>query len=102
MFVRIARFEGGTADGIDERIEEIKSNLAEGAGGGMPPGLDKVKRVLVLVDRDSGRMTSLVFCDTRADLEAADAALNEMSPGDEGGRRSAVEMYETAIDQATG
>ena len=38
MFVRIARFEGGTADGIDERIEEINSNLAEGAGGGMPPG----------------------------------------------------------------
>jgi hypothetical protein len=99
MFVRIARFEGGTAEGIDRRVEAIKANMAEGARDGMPAGMEKVKGVLVLVDRDNGRMTNLVFCDTRADLEAADAALDQMTPGEEGGRRSSVEMYETAIEE---
>jgi hypothetical protein len=35
MFVRIARFEGGTAEGIDRRVEAIKANMAEGARDGM-------------------------------------------------------------------
>jgi hypothetical protein len=35
MFVRIARFEGGTAEGIDRRVEAIKANMAEGARDGI-------------------------------------------------------------------
>ena len=40
MFVRIARFEGGTAEGIDRRLEAIKANMAEGAREAMPAGME--------------------------------------------------------------
>ncbi len=69
----------------------------------IPEGLQSVKRVIALIDRKSGTSLDLTFCETEADLRAADEALNNMSPLSEAsGRRSSVEMYEVAIDQATG
>ena len=98
MFVRNARFDGARPEGLDKLVAEIK----EGFAGTMPPGLEGVKRVMLLVNRDEGLMANLVFCDTQAELEAAHEALNSMSPGDEGGRRTSVELYEVLLDQSTG
>jgi len=98
MFVRLAQFEGGTPEGVDDRVANIKKELS--SGGGAPAGLTGVKRVVLLIDRDAGRMANLVYCDTREDLEAADAALNDMSPGSEGGQRTSVMKYEIALDQS--
>jgi hypothetical protein len=100
MFVRLAQFEGGTPEGMDERVASIKKELS--SGGGAPAGLAGVKRVVLLIDRDGGRFANLVYCDTREDLEAADAALNGMSPGEDGGRRTSVAKYEIALDQSMG
>jgi hypothetical protein len=100
MFVRNARFEGASADGIDELLARIGEQLA--APEGPPPGLEGVRRVMVLVNRDEGRVANLVFCETEAELAAADAALGGMDPGPGGGRRTSVEMYEVAIDRERG
>lgn len=99
MFVRNARFDSARPEGLDKLVSEIKESLA---GETMPAGLEGVKRIMVLVNRDEGLMANLVFCDTQAELEAAHAALNAMSPGDGGGQRTAVQMYEVALDQSVG
>lgn len=96
MFVRIARFQGGSPEGVAKQVAEIKENLASGEDP--PPGLDKVKRFLVLTDGKGG-FASLVFCDTKEDLAAADTALNAMNPDSGGGSRASVELYEAAIDE---
>ena len=98
MFVRNARFEGADPEGIDERVSAIRENLA----GQMPAGMEGVKRVIILIDRDKGAMANLVFCETRAELEAAHEALNSMSPGDRGGQRTDVQLYEVALDESLG
>jgi hypothetical protein len=100
MFVRVAQFDAGTTEGMDERVAAIKEQVT---AGDTPPGLEGVKRIVLLVDRDGGHFANLVYCDTREALEAADAALNEMSPpGEDTGRRTSVTKFEIALDHSVG
>ena len=108
MYARIARFEGLEASRIDEQVVEMKRQIDEGrASGGLPAGapeqvrtlMETVKRVLQFGDRESGRALGIVFCETEEDMRRADAALNEMSPGEGAGRRTSVEIYEVMLDE---
>jgi hypothetical protein len=95
--VRVATFEGGTAEGLDAEIAEIKKQLGS---GGVPPGLEGVKRFVDAVNREEGTGVALVFCDTEEDVRKADEALDKMSPSSgSSGRRVSVGVYEVAIDQ---
>ena len=97
MYARLAQFTGDPGS-IDEMLAGIREQLE--SGGEAPPGLEGVQRVMVLVDRGSGKNTSLIFCETEEELRKADAALNQMTP--EGGvSRTAVELLEVAIDKDT-
>ena len=102
MFVRIARFEGGDAAGIDAEIRRMEDAVAaakRGDWGDMPDGLKRIQRNLMLVDRTTGNALDLNFCETEEDLRAVDEALNSMSPlGDSSGRRVSVEMFEVGLD----
>jgi hypothetical protein len=110
MYVRIARFEGGDADSIDKQVEGIRTQMAEGrermASGDVPEEMVEVmgamKRLLIAVDRDGGRMASLTFADTEDGMGKVDAWLNTMSPDPGGGSRASVEIYEVAIDEQAG
>jgi hypothetical protein len=95
MYVRIARFEGGEGD-WEERIDQIRDRMAEG----MRSQQDEVpvKRSLMLVDRQRGRGASVMFCETQDDLRRVDEYMNSMTPPPGGGTRTAVEMYEVALD----
>ena len=96
MYVRLAQFEGDPGS-IDEMVAGIREQLESGE---TPPGLEGVQRVMVLIDRGSGKNTSLIFCSTEDELRTADEALNKMTP--EGGvSRTAVELLEVAIDKDT-
>jgi hypothetical protein len=88
MYVRIARFEA--AEGSEPPIEEIRKRMKEGMGG-------PVQRGLMLVDRESGRGASVVFCETEEDLRRVDESMNSMTPAG-AGRRASVEMYEVVLD----
>jgi hypothetical protein len=108
MYVRIARFEGAKADALDQQLEGIRSQMAEGRarmGSGdadVPEGMRTVRRVMIAADRDGGRMASLTFADTEDDMRKVDDWLNRMSPDPGAGRRASVEIYEVAIDQEAG
>jgi hypothetical protein len=100
VWVRVARFEGGTPEGIDAQMAATKEQLARAASGGPPPGLEGVKRVMDAANREDGTGVSIIFCETEEELRKADEALNSMSPSSESsGRRVSVGLYEVLIDQ---
>jgi hypothetical protein len=97
VWVRVATFEGGTAEGLDAEIAEIKKQVES---GDIPPGLEGVKRFVDAVNREEGTGVALVFCDTEEEVRKADETLNSMSPSSgSSGRRASVGVYEIAIDQ---
>lgn len=106
MFVRVAQFEGDPAE-LDKMVEGVRGDLQRGREGGSAPsgmdasameGLSGVTRVMLLVDRNAGKVANVVFTDSEDELNRADEALNSMSPQGSG-RRTSVEKYELAIDQ---
>jgi hypothetical protein len=104
MHVRIAQFEAdpGSIDqmvsGVRESLDRGRQSGSAGGAGAEMEGLEGVRRVMLLVDRDRGQVTNLVFCDNAEELRSADEALNKMSP-DGDVRRTSVGMYELAIDE---
>ena len=96
MFARIARFEGGDTSQMDAVIdgarEQIDSNFDS-----PPEGMEGMKAVWMLVDRENARGLGVTLFESEEDLRRADEALNAMSPNvDAGQRRSNVEIYEVA------
>ena len=62
--------------------------------------METVARFMQLVDRESATFVGIAFCETEDEMRRADEALNRMSPGEEGGGRTAVDIFEVAIDEA--
>ncbi len=99
MYVRIAQFEGGDRD-WDEFAAGIRDSIRSGAEGTpLETTLDAVKRVMLLVDRESNRGANLIICETEDDLRRVDAALNKMTPAGGRGNRTSVEMFEVVLDE---
>jgi enamine deaminase RidA (YjgF/YER057c/UK114 family) len=98
VWVRVARFEGGTVEGLEAEMARSKQNLVEARTRGLPPGLEGVTRVVEGINREEGTGFALIFCETEEDLLKADQALNDMSPSEAAGRRVSAGMYEVMID----
>jgi flagellar biosynthesis/type III secretory pathway protein FliH len=106
MHVRIAEFEADAAS-LDQMVDGVRESLQQGREGGTPEGMSEeqaqgmsgVTRVMMMVDRESGKLVNLVFTETEDEMRRADEALNSMSPPGDGPRRIAVGKYEVAIDQ---
>ena len=105
MYVRIARFEGGSVPEIDAEGVRIRRDIEafrRGEGGGEVPSelTGLIDRIEMLVDRERGSVAMCVYCDTQEKLREADRIMNEMSPTSEGwGKRVSVDTYELAFDQ---
>jgi hypothetical protein len=100
MWVRVARFEGGTAEGLETEMARSKEALEEFRSGGLPPGLEGVTRVLEAINRTEGTGLAIIFCDSEEDMRKADEALNNMSPPAEAsGRRVSAGVYEVMHDK---
>jgi hypothetical protein len=99
MYVRIAQFEGGDRS-WDEFAAGIRDSIRSGAEGTpLETDLDAVKRIMLLVDRESNRGVNLIVCETEDDLRRVDAALNEMTPAGGRGTRTSVDMFEVVLDE---
>ena len=96
MWLRVARFEGGTAEGLDAEVARTREQLDQ---GGPPSGLEGVKRVVEAIDRRRGSAVALIYCDTEEDMRKTHETLDAMSPSSEGsGARVSVDVYEIAND----
>jgi hypothetical protein len=91
MYARVATFESDPAK-VDEAINMVR---AEVESGDTPEGLDGAK-MLMLVDRESGKGLGVTLFETEEDMRRGDAALNAMSPGGSE-RRTSVEFYEVPV-----
>jgi hypothetical protein len=91
MYARIASFEGDPAN-LDRAIGNVRSEVESGH---VPPGLEGVK-MLMLVNRESGKGLGITLFESEEAMRRGDEALNAMSPGD-ASRRSSVEFYEVPV-----
>ena len=95
-YVRLATFEVEGPDRVDEAIGVNRRQIE--AGPASPPeGLEGVRGVWMLVDRESGTTMDLALFDTEEDLRRAHETLSAMSPADGEGRRTSVGLYEVAF-----
>jgi hypothetical protein len=91
MYARIATFESDPST-VDDAIAMVRSEVAAAE---TPPGLEGAK-MLMLVDRKSGRGLGItLFADEEA-MRRGDEALSAMSPGGTESRVS-VEFYEVPV-----
>ncbi len=113
MYARVARFEGSDPAVLERDLEEMKKQMqggtSESSGGEGGPSAEQmeemrktIKRVLVLADMDKGNSAMVIFCDTEDDVRRMDEMFNQMSPGEGGGKRQSVDVYEVAIDNQSG
>jgi hypothetical protein len=91
MYARVARFESDPAR-LDEAIEMVRGEVESNE---IPEGLEGAK-MLMLVDRQSGRSIGITLFDSEDAMRRGDEALNAMSPGDTE-RRTSVEFYEVPV-----
>jgi hypothetical protein len=91
MYARVATFESDPAD-VDEAIEMVRSSVHSDE---TPEGLQGAK-MLMLVNRDTGRGLGVTLFDSEEAMRRGDEALDAMSPhGTE--RRTSVEFFEVPV-----
>jgi hypothetical protein len=91
MHARVATFESDPAR-IDEAIGLVRSEVESGE---TPAGLEGAK-MLMLVNRETGKGLGVTLFDSEEAMRRGDEALNAMNPG-ASERRTAVEFYEVPV-----
>jgi hypothetical protein len=91
MYARVATFQSDPTD-IDEAIAMVRREVESNE---TPPGLEGAK-MLMLVDRATGKGVGVTLFDTEQAMQRGDAALTAMSPGG-GERRTSVEFFEVPV-----
>jgi hypothetical protein len=93
MLARVTTFEGGTADGIQSAMEELRAQIPAGP----PPGVI-AKGLTVLADADAGRVIWIGLFENEEALRSSEAALSQMNPPPGMGTRASLSVYEVAAD----
>jgi hypothetical protein len=91
MYARVATFESDPAD-VDDAIGMVR---AEVESADAPAGLEGAK-MLMLVDRQSGKGMGITLFDSEEAMRRGDEALNAMSAGPSE-RRTSVAFYEVPV-----
>jgi hypothetical protein len=92
MYARIATFQSDPA-GIDDAITQVRSEVES---GDPPPGLEGSK-MLMLVNRETGKGLGVTLFDSEEAMRRGDEALNAMNPG-ASERRTGVEYFEVPVE----
>jgi len=91
MYARVATFQGDPAN-VDEAIDQVRSEVQT---GNPPSGLEGAK-MLMLVDRETGKGLGVTLFESEEAMRRGDEALNAINPG-AGGSRTSVEFYEVPV-----
>jgi hypothetical protein len=90
VYARVATFQSDPAH-LDDAIAMVRAEVA----GDTPPGLEGAK-MLMLVDRASGKGLGVTLFDSEEAMRRGDEALNAMNPG-QTERRTSVEFFEVPV-----
>jgi hypothetical protein len=91
MYARVVRFTDVDPDHLAGRLAAI-----EGDEG--PPVDITAKGVQILHDADQGTAVVIQLFETADDMAAAEAALDQMDPGDTPGSRASIDRCEIKAD----
>jgi hypothetical protein len=94
VYARVATFESDPAN-IDDAIAIVRSEVA----GDTPAGLEGA-RMLMLVNRETGKGLGVTLFESEDAMRRGDAALNAMNPG-ASERRTSVEFFEVPVQTVT-
>jgi hypothetical protein len=95
MYARIATFESDPGT-VDDAIKMVREEVA----GDTPEGLEGAK-MLMLVNRETGKGLGVTLFDSEDAMRRGDEALNALSPG-ASERRTSVEFFEVPVETVTG
>jgi hypothetical protein len=91
VFARVATFQSDPGR-LDDTVEMVRKEVA----GETPDGL-KGAKMLMLIDRDSGKSIGITLFDSEEAMRRGDQALNAMDPGSTE-QRQTVEFYEVPVE----
>jgi hypothetical protein len=91
VYARVATFEGDPAN-VDMAIGQVRGEVESGQA---PAGLEDAK-MLMLVDRESGKGLGITLFESEEAMRRGDEALNAMNPG-AGEQRTSVDFYEVPV-----
>jgi len=94
VYARVATFESDPAD-VDRAIEMVRGEVQ----GDTPGGLQGA-RMMMLIDRSSGKGVGITLFDSEEAMRKGDEELNAMSPGGTE-RRVSVEFFEVPVQTVT-
>jgi hypothetical protein len=86
----VATFESDPAD-VDRAVEMVREEVQ----GDTPSGLEGAK-MLMLVNRETGKGVGITLFDSEDAMRRGDEALNAMNPG-ASERRTSVEFFEVPV-----
>jgi hypothetical protein len=95
MYARVAAFESDPAK-VDEAIAMVREEVESGE---TPAGLQGAK-MLMLVNRETGKGLGVTLFDSEEAMRRGDEALDAMSPG-ASERRTSVEFFEVPVQTVT-
>ena len=90
MYARVATFESDPAK-VDDAIAMVRAEV----DGEVPAGLEGAK-MLMLVNRETGKGVGITLFETEDAMRRGDEALNTMDPGSTE-RRVSVEFFEVPV-----
>ena len=90
MYARVATFESDPST-VDDAIAMVREEVA----GDTPAGLEGAK-MLMLVDRETGKGVGITLFESEDAMRRGDEALNAMNPGASEARTS-VEFFEVPV-----
>jgi len=90
MYARVATFESDPAM-VDDAIAMVRAEVE----GDAPPGLEGAK-MLMLVNRESGKGVGVTLFEDEEAMRRGDEALNAMNPGGTE-QRTSVEFFEVPV-----
>ena len=96
MHARIATYRGASSSDLAAFQPQLAATI-ERYLDDPPPGLEGLREILVLVDREQGRALSVTLFDSEDDMNRGDEALGHVAMTQAGGVRTEVERYEVVI-----
>ena len=91
MYARVATFESDPSN-VDNAIDMVRSSVQS---GDTPEGLEGAK-MLMLVNRETGKGVGITLFDSEDAMRRGDEALNAMNPGATE-HRTSVEFFEVPV-----
>jgi hypothetical protein len=99
VHARVAEYRGADPAAVDATLEELTAELDLASP---PEGLEGLREIMVLVDRDAGRALVLTLFEDADALRRGDAVLAHRRPSQAGGVRTDVATFEVALRRAAG